>query len=250
MTILSVADRERIRSGVRVHNPDAPPDFIRLAEIHVAAYEVLRQTLGTEWCDKVVKPLSQKATRDFSRRDLASPNDRLAHVDRVIFLAEYLASLASVPNFEAKVVDLRTKGLEETFYELRVAYSLHKRGRLAKFVAPSGVKGQDFDLEACLHPQIVSVEVKCLTGEPSYSANRLANRLKKAATQLSPSGPGAIFVMLPSPWIATDTFAEDTRRAVASIFRNRSRTKCYLLPLGGVVRRATLCKVPQGSFCN
>jgi hypothetical protein len=77
-----------------------------------------------------------------------------------------------------------------------VANPLHKQGRLAQFV----------------------------TDEPSYSANLLANRLKKAATQLPRSGPEAIFVMLPSPWIAIDTFAEDTRRAVASIFRNYSRT--------------------------
>jgi hypothetical protein len=141
----------------------------------------------------------------------------------VIQLAELLTCLEPVPNFDAKLQDLRKKGLEETFYELRVAHELHEKGYLVKFVVPSGVRGQDFDLEARLEQESLAVEVKCLTDEPDYSAKMLYNRLKKASGQLPQTGGGIIFIMLPSAWITRDDFQNETGKTVESVFRNYSR---------------------------
>lgn len=229
MTILPLDEQERIRAWVRSEYPDASPDEIRLSEIHVAAIRVLAQTLGREWCDQAIKPLAQVGEHDFLHRNLADRNDSLMHVDRVIYLAEYLTCLSPMPNFEAKVQDLRAKGLEETFYELRVAHSLQLQHRLVKFVAPSGVKGQDFDLEARLGAEPIAVEVKCLTDEPRYTDTLLYNRLKKAATQLPATGGGIIFVMLPSSWIGVEVFEKETKTAIDSIFRNYSRVNAIFL---------------------
>ena len=104
-----------------------------------------------------------------------------------------------------------------------MAHSLQKPDRLVKFVVPSSVRGQDFDLEARLDTDSLAVEVKCLTDEPDYTAKLLYNRLKKAASQLPKAGRGAIFVMLPPSWIAIVNFQGETRHTIDSIFRNYSR---------------------------
>jgi hypothetical protein len=221
--MLTSDEQEWIKAWVRTQYPTDPPDLTRLSEIHIAAYRVIALTLGVEWCERIVKPLVNVSGSDFLRRGIASNDESLRHVDRVIYLAEYLTCLAPVPNFHAKVEDLRKKGLEETFYELRVAYALQRKGCLVKFVAPSGVKGEDFDLEARLEGDSLPVEVKCVTDEPNYTAKLLHNRLKKASSQLPKTGRGVIFVMLPAAWIIMDDFQQETTRTTESIFRNFSR---------------------------
>jgi hypothetical protein len=142
--MLNSSDQERIKAWVRTQYPGAPSNFIRLCEVQFAAFQVIALTLGTEWSDRVVKPLinASPIKNDFLRRSIASPSESLQYTDRVARLAEYLTCLVPVPNFDSKLEDLRKKGLEETFYELRVANSLQKWKRLVKFVVPSKVKGQ------------------------------------------------------------------------------------------------------------
>ena len=223
--MLTAQEQQKIRDWVKAQYPNAPEDFRRLCEIQFAAFQVIGLTLGTEWTDRVIKPSEKKSAKDdrFLRRAISSNDESVDYTHRVIRLAEYLTQLSSVTNFDAKIEDLRRKGLEETFYELRVANSLHKWNRLVKFVVPSNIKGEDFDLQAQLNNTLLAVEVKCVTDEPDYTARKLYNRLKKAASQLPSQGCGAIFVMLPPSWTSVDAFVPETRRAVESVFRNYSR---------------------------
>ena len=108
--MLTLDEQEQIRAWVRTHYPRDPLDKIRLSEIHIAAYQVIGLTLGVEWCDRMVKPLVTAPVNDFLRRGIASRDDSLRHVDRIIYLAEYLTRLSTVPNFNEKVKDLRNYG--------------------------------------------------------------------------------------------------------------------------------------------
>lgn len=221
--MLSSDEQDWIRTWVRTQYPNDPPTLIRLSEIHIAAYRVIANVLGGEWCDRKVKPLAATSPTDFLRRRIASPDESLRHVDRVIYLAEYLTCLKSLPNFDGKLQDLQKKGLEETFYELRVAYQLQRKGLLIDFVLPIGKKGHDYDLRVNLKGKSVAVEVKCLTNEPDYTAKILYNRLKKASSQLPEIGCGVIFVMIPPGWPHLDGFQQETLQSTESIFRNHSR---------------------------
>ena len=222
MSILSDADIAEIKRAAKGIETSESPEKVRSSEIHIGAYRVLALTLGRPWCDQHLRPLG-KGNSGFLKRSLATPEDSLKHADRVIHLAEYVNRLQGVPNFDRKIADLRTKGLEETFYELRVAASLLGRHRLVEFVAPSGLKGADYDLVARIGDQLIHTEVKCVTDEPAYAVSKIRNPLKKAAKQLPASGPGAIFLMLNSEWIMLSGFRGDSESVVSEILRNNTR---------------------------
>lgn len=219
-SILTEADKADIRGFVKRKYPKQ--DIRRLSEIHIGAYRVLYRTLGDDWCEKNISPTLEKDA-GFMKRALETEDERLKHVDRIIFLAEYVNRLRGVENFGDKLSDLRTKNLEATFYELRVAVSLLDGNRLVRFVAPSGVKGADYDLIACLDEKRINVELKCNVDEPEFEKSKIRNPLRKGARQLPDSGPGALFLMLRGDWIQLPQFRDHGDNVAAEILRNNSR---------------------------
>jgi hypothetical protein len=227
---LSPAEQQEIRDSVQSLRSRFPElaRQIRQAECYAGAIRIITRTLGASWCDKHAKPSPPAGAHDFLRINFALGSTGM-HAMRVIALADYLTTLADVPNFGKKMEELSRKGLEETFYELRVARSLQRRGCLVKFLVESRVKGKDFDLEGLVGSQPIFVEAKCVTDEPPYRRSLLSNILRKAAPQLPSEGGGIIFVMLPFSWVLHETFWHETKSTVASVLRNNSRVNAIFL---------------------
>jgi hypothetical protein len=92
------------------HNcfPWDPPNKREIGIALEGAYVIALKTLGQKWVERNIAPTPGQNKSDFMKRGLGLEQDRLIHVDRVIYLAEFLDRLANVKNFTSKLKDLKT----------------------------------------------------------------------------------------------------------------------------------------------
>ena len=230
MSILSSDEKKSIRFRSQLLFPWDPTNKREIGIALEGAYVIALKTLGQKWVERNIAPTPEQNKSDFMKRGLSLEQDRLIHVDRVIYLAEFLDRLANVKNFTSKLKDLKTKSLEETFFELQVAASLHSQSLLLEFVVPKNVKGRDDDLIASINGATIPVEVKCRTAETSFNENMLKNPLKHAArVQLPQEGPNVIFYKIPAAWLNESDFVCRAEAALQKFLKDYTRINAVVL---------------------
>lgn len=230
MGLLNEEEKYEIRLAVRRQFPGDPESKVQIDVAVRGAISILMKTLGEKWADRYVSPTPGRSDSGFLKRGLSSDIERLTYMDRIMMLAEFLDVLSELKNFESKVKDLRTKSLEETFFEMEVAYSLKSRGFAVEFVVPSRIKGQDYDLAVQIGEQRLAVEVKCRTSDSRFDENSLKNPLKRAARlQLPKEGSNVIYFKIPARWTLETSFIAAADTVLNHFLKDYSRINMVVL---------------------
>lgn len=161
---------------------------------YVMAGYIIEQTLGLDWYRQNCAPEGHR-TAPF---DQSLEEDALAldyHLN-FVRLGHMLFLLKDTPGLEHLLVDLSHRKFEPVFFELHVAALLTQNGHPIQFIRPTGVKGEDYDLEADVDGQLVAIEVKARRAGPIKDSRSLKNALKKAKEQLPRTSPGAICIAI------------------------------------------------------
>jgi hypothetical protein len=92
--------------------------------------------------------------------------------------------------------------IESTMAELDFGMFMSLQGTRFRYVEPSGVKGQDYDVEL-LYPDggLACGDIKCKLDGSEFAAKGLLSTLKKARRQLPDDRPGIAFVKVPQEWV-------------------------------------------------
>jgi len=142
-------------------------------------------------------------------------------------LAELVLNLMPTRGVEACLEQLAGGQIESGYAELEAGKLLLTRDINFRFIWPSGVKGESFDLEI-MFPNGVAVcaDTKCKVETETFSKSSLRNTLDGARKRSLPKGyPGAIIVKIPQVWqesaeimadvsVVCDEFLRGTRRIV------------------------------------
>jgi hypothetical protein len=125
---------------------------------------------------------------------------------------------------------MRAGPVEATFAEFDFARFLYLHDIAFRFVAPSGVKGKDYDFAIrYVDGRNACADAKCRLEGTEVRAEAIKNSLSKArSNNLPPDAPGVIFVKVPQTWLekehvrkgiyaAVHEFLRDTRRVVSVV---------------------------------
>jgi len=195
---------------------------------YAMAMAILLTTLGPEWWEKNCTTTSMKPD-DFLATLDDSEKTNYNHQDRVIKLGHMLYTLKECRGYEAFIASLKTRDLASTFFELCAANTLYQNEFITEFVEAKGQKGKDYDLLAERDGISVSVEAKSRRAGIVLGEKTLRYTLETARKQLPPSGPGIIFVSIPSEW-TMDKSAEDViGNCIKAFFRNSARVNYIVL---------------------
>jgi hypothetical protein len=113
--------------------------------------------------------------------------------------------LKNSQGFDHMLVDAATRDFEPVFFELYAASLLVSNGYPVSFVHPTGLKGQDYDLQAKIGEQLVAIEVKTRRGGLIENTITLRNTLRKAKKQLPADIPSIICIALSPEYKDSDS---------------------------------------------
>jgi hypothetical protein len=144
---------------------------------------------------------------------------------RVRDLAELVANLLPVQGVESPLDLLAGGDIEPGYAELEVGKLLLMHNVPFRFIWPSGVKGESFDLEIVFpNGQKVCADTKCKIETEAFSENSIINTLDVARKRNLPKGyPGAIFVKIPQKWFENATVLEKALETCRGYFRGTRR---------------------------
>jgi hypothetical protein len=203
-----------------------PPD-VRADANHLTftlAVSVIRHFFGQPWCeDHIIQDAAHSRPEGFLRLDFTPSGER--KTSRVLDFAETLFNLQHVEGFDGRVNQMRGGQIEATFAEFDFGRFLYLHDIAFKFVAPSGVKGSDYDCaleyadgrEAC-------ADAKCRLEGTDARAETIRNSLVRARTHNLPADkPGIIFVKVPQTWFEQDQIRTGIRPVVEGFLKNTGR---------------------------
>lgn len=198
--------------------------------MHHALYFVLVHFLGEPW-------LHTHVLYGCSRQGYLSMNPTMgengfgedrAHTQRVLQLAEMLFNLQGIEGIDQCLDRLFSGQIEATMAELGFGMFMRMQGANFRYVSPSGVMGQDYDIEL-IYPDGLTAcgDIKCKLDGSAFSKAGLLSTLKKARKQLPPDRPGIAFVKVPQEWVARDTgnlgLGDDIDDLLDEFFRSTKR---------------------------
>jgi hypothetical protein len=183
---------------------------------------VLRHFFGEPWFEKHV--MNARAPTDFLRMNFSTDEHRETHGFRIIDLAEMLFNLQYFDGFDACIRQMQASQIEATYAELEIAKSLYAHGIDFRFVAPSGHKGADYDLEIFYPGGLMAcADTKCKFETTEISTASVQNSLSQARKQLPSDRPGIVFVKVPQHWIEEAVFRDSMIAAAEGFLRGTKR---------------------------
>jgi hypothetical protein len=165
--------------------------------------EYIVSVLGPEWLERELDTPQGKGFLLLGG-DLDHDDDFSAYlrVQRVVLLAQELADASDVRGSGHLMKALRARSSYETIAELRAINYMARIGQAAWFIDPDSSQGPSFDAIVVLSGHEVAVEVKAKRPKPvsEYRPQLIENALRKARSQLPPSGPSIVYLQIASPW--------------------------------------------------
>ena len=221
---LGPGDLERFRQASLQTVPGAIGN--QLLQEAAVAYSVIGTVLGPKWFATNLNPATGAEYFLFQ-----SPDDSVgAYVRqyRILQLGRHLYELQHLPDFDGMVQNLRTRSLVGACAELHAAYLLTQNGHPVRFVLPTGTKGGDFDQFVSYRGSEISIEVKAKGDHTPYTKSSLLASIKSARQQLPSTGPGVVFVHLPSEWTEDARFIGEIDAVVDQVLRNSKRMNALI----------------------
>jgi hypothetical protein len=199
---------EDLKSIVRQIGESLPSKIYNDQKIYELATAALRCYLGDEWVNQNASVhIQQKVLtanrkgRGFLRTGNLIAEDSFRHELRIRQLAESVFNLQSVDGIDKRISVIKEGGLESTYGELECAAQIKKASLKFRFVAPSGIRGRDYDVE--IMPDFgthLNCELKVTTEERDLQKSTVVNKLNTARKQLPDEQPGIIFLKIPESW--------------------------------------------------
>jgi hypothetical protein len=124
--------------------------------------------------------------------------------------------------------------IEPTIAELSFGMFLRRLGVPFRYVTPSRVKTQDYDIHVHYKGgRVACGDIKCEIEALDYAESSVLNSLKKAQKQLPKDRPGIVFIKLPQHWFDLSTgklgVETDVAEMLAKFFRTTSRVVLVVL---------------------
>lgn len=170
---------------------------------HSIAEYIIAETLGDDWLEKNISinsrrvaPFNQELDEEACFLDYHLNCVRLGHM---LFL------LKDSPGFDNLLADAATRDFEPVFFEMYAASLLVKNGYPVRFVCPTGVRGEDYDLQAEIDGKLVAIEVKARRGGMIENTTTLRNTLRKAKKQLPADTASIICIALSTEYKDSDS---------------------------------------------
>lgn len=189
----------------------------------VRRYEVAACLLVTSVLTSQIKWRRDRLLAFTADHDKMTPERML----RVTQLADMLYELRDQPCIDEVVRRARTRDLERTFFELRVARHLHRHGLEVHARPEKNVKGQDFDFIVKSNRGQAAVEATGLTA-PEFKLSSVVERLKHKRKQLPEDMPGLLMAFVPSAW-DPNTTDSNLQKVAAEFMRQTQRVNHLLL---------------------
>jgi len=204
----------------------APSGYVM--QWYAMAMQVILTTLGREWWKKNCTITAIKPD-EFLSVSGDSEENRLNHQNRIIKLGHMLYALKECKGYEAFISSLKTRNLASTFFELWVANTLHQNNFTIEFINAKGKKGEDYDLLALQNVTTISVEAKSRRSGSILGEKTLRNTLETARKQLPSSGPGIIFVSIPTEWTMDRNTEHVIGNNIDAFYRTSARVNYIVL---------------------
>jgi hypothetical protein len=231
------------------HRGDAAEIGERFSELSVAQIDYLIATLviennfGTEWYEAHVEASHRDdPTNVFLRSGPKTPAERRDHQLRVMELARRVFELGQETFIDQLINNLRQRDLEGAAFEAEVIRMLVSLPVVVNLRTPSGVKGDDYDIDLWMTPDTpLAIEVKTRGEAGPYSDKALAGTLEKARSQLPKSGLGAIFVKAPAPWLEDSQFFDNHATVVNTFLKKTQRVQFVVVVWDEWIAQDTAC---------
>ncbi len=218
--------------AVGLANEELSPIFAKFA----TTVAIIKYWLGDEWIERNLAP-GQGSPLFRLEFGYGAPTAELKAL-RMRNIAENLFNLQYVEGFRELVQSIRNKEAEASLAELQVGRLLYINDVDFKFVMPSGIAGQDYDVEIRVPGHTICGETKCKVSSSTFNVKSLTNDMRKAARQLPKDKPGVLFVNFPPHWLeGEDQYAAEQRTVEAAIAALRVVSRVvsvilYTAPLG------------------
>lgn len=174
------------------------PDSFSLDLAFIVAQHILLQAFGADWMERHIG--TRARLPDFFRSREPAADDRALGIVRAVHLAEMIFNLQDHEGVGKSIGLVANGDVEAGFTELEVAKLLRVSARPFWFVAPRGVKGDDYDLEIAFGDVRACAEAKCKIEDTEQSIQTVVRTLETARDQLPKDRPGIIIVSIPVSW--------------------------------------------------
>ena len=193
-----------------------------MGESFMLGYMILKHYFGQAWTDRFID--SGTAILNFLKIDESSPLRREITIFHIIDLGEVIFNLQGIKGFSDCIARMGAGVIEGTYAELDFGRMLYLNQVPFRFVAPSGVKGADYDIEIFYPDGVVAcADAKCKIEGTAVSYNTITNTLKDARRQLPEDQPGIAFVKIPNAWMQESDFDATALAAARDFLRNTRR---------------------------
>ena len=196
----------------------------------VVGIGICAELLGVDWLKRNIDAKRPPAADFFPR--LVTSVDEDAHFrweHRVIDLASLLYEGQDLEGFAAARSEFGKRTLRGVAAELRVAHLLRGSGHRPRFVARTGDKGHDYDIEVPLQETSVAVEVKAKDEGTPLNESTIMGTIRDARKQLPKEGPGVVVLSLPEAWTNGPEVDGAVLDAVAKALRKSQRINSVVL---------------------
>ncbi|MBX9152255.1 hypothetical protein, partial [Rhodococcus qingshengii] len=223
---------DSLRAGVEREFPGIPQKRVDLSIASV----VIQRYLGKDWVEaNIESPTEGKSgratkTSSYLRREPETLRERREQYIRVMELARRIFELEPEPFAKNLFDNLRRRDLEGAAFEADVIRMLVSLQVVINLREERQVKGDDYDIDLWLKPEIPwAIEVKTKAEESGYTAKRFLNTLEKARGQLPADGMGGIFMKIPTLWTEDADYAKEHHAKVTNFLTNTSRVHAIVL---------------------
>jgi len=186
------------------------------------ALVILAATFGRIWLERHI--LSEPKD-GFLARALGNEAGSAVVMHRVRDLAEMVLNLLPVRGIEAPLDQVAGGQIESAVAELSVGKLLCRRAMPFRFIWPSGVRGESFDLVITFpNGTDVCVDTKCKFETKPFIASGLRNSLDDARRRNLPKGhPCAVFVKVPQSWCEDQATFSKMEEVIWTFLRGTNR---------------------------
>jgi hypothetical protein len=209
-------DRVRFVCDWLIKNkPNQDCDFYKMR----ISIEILRVLVDNEWTNQAIFPNNHPVTSPAVQEAIKFLRTNIIGFqfqERVCRLAVRLYNIQNIAGLNRVIDSLKAGDITLAYAEIEASDFFFRRGIQHEFVAPSGIKGNDYDIRLTTHG--VNCEVKHKIEDTNPSKETLERTLSAAKAQVPAEEPAILFVKIPVEWVRSPEISGIVERAKGTFF--------------------------------